>query len=177
MGTFSIFEFKNNKKGFVCIFYQVNNLFLHRSYLKSPLPGKLTSTHMSSFIFLKEKIHIAVELYAQYRLQDTVQKLAWRAVAQFLLPPSVCYSPAVLFCSPLAALAPFWKGRGRCFSNDRFPPPPLPPHNWAQRWFCGTESFPCSELTGHHGIYFTIYSILELFELDNKQPILISNQL
>ena len=28
--------------GFFCIFYQVNNLFLHLSYLKSPLAVKLT---------------------------------------------------------------------------------------------------------------------------------------
>ena len=27
---------------FFCIFYQVNDLFLHQSYLKSPLPVKLT---------------------------------------------------------------------------------------------------------------------------------------
>ena len=31
----------NNKKLFFCIFYQVNNLFLHQSYLKSPLPDKI----------------------------------------------------------------------------------------------------------------------------------------
>ena len=33
---------KWKKKWFYCIFYQVNNLFLHQSYLKSPLPAKLT---------------------------------------------------------------------------------------------------------------------------------------
>ena len=32
----------NNKKWFYCIFHQINNLFLHQSYLKSPLPVKLT---------------------------------------------------------------------------------------------------------------------------------------
>ena len=37
---FSVF---NNKKWLFCTFYQVNNLFLHQSYLKSPLPVKLTS--------------------------------------------------------------------------------------------------------------------------------------
>ena len=36
------FNFFNNKKLFFCIFYQVNNLFLHQSYLKIPLPVKLT---------------------------------------------------------------------------------------------------------------------------------------
>ena len=36
------FHFFNNKKWFFCTFYQVNDLFLHQSYLKSPLPVKLT---------------------------------------------------------------------------------------------------------------------------------------
>ena len=35
------FNLFTNKKCF-CIFYQANNLFLHQSYLKSPLPVKLT---------------------------------------------------------------------------------------------------------------------------------------
>ena len=39
LGTFGIFYFF---KLIFCIFYQVNNLFLHQSYLKSPLPVKLT---------------------------------------------------------------------------------------------------------------------------------------
>ena len=30
------------KNDFFCIFYKVNNLFLHQSYLKIPLPVKLT---------------------------------------------------------------------------------------------------------------------------------------
>ena len=34
--------FFTNKKWFFCTFYKVNNLFLHQSYLKSPLPVKLT---------------------------------------------------------------------------------------------------------------------------------------
>ena len=32
----------NNNKQFFCIFHKVTNLFLHQSYLKSPLPVKLT---------------------------------------------------------------------------------------------------------------------------------------
>ena len=36
------FNFFNNKKWFFGIFYKVDNLFLHQSYLKSPLPVKLT---------------------------------------------------------------------------------------------------------------------------------------
>ena len=36
------FHFFNNKKLFFCTFYQVSNLFLHQSYLKSPFPVKLT---------------------------------------------------------------------------------------------------------------------------------------
>ena len=32
----------NSKKWLVCIFYNVNNLFLHQFYLKSPLPVKLS---------------------------------------------------------------------------------------------------------------------------------------
>ena len=35
-------NFFKYKKLFFCIFYQVNNLVLHQSYLKSPLPVKLT---------------------------------------------------------------------------------------------------------------------------------------
>ena len=36
------FNFFNYKKWFSCIFFQMNNLFLHQSYLKSPLTVKLT---------------------------------------------------------------------------------------------------------------------------------------
>ena len=36
---FSVF---NDKKWLFCTIYQVNNLFLHQSYLKSPLSVKLT---------------------------------------------------------------------------------------------------------------------------------------
>ena len=35
-------NFFNNTKWFLCIFYQVNKLFLQQSYLKSPLQVKLT---------------------------------------------------------------------------------------------------------------------------------------
>ena len=42
-GHFRYFlNFFNNKKLFCLHFFQVNNLFLHQSYLKSPLPVKLT---------------------------------------------------------------------------------------------------------------------------------------
>ena len=34
--------FSITKNDFFCIFYQAYNLFLHQSYLKSPLPVKLT---------------------------------------------------------------------------------------------------------------------------------------
>ena len=36
------FNIFHNKKIVYCNFYKVNNLFLHMSYLKSPLPVKLT---------------------------------------------------------------------------------------------------------------------------------------
>ena len=36
------FNFFTNKKLFLCFFYQVYNLFLHQSYLKTPLRVKLT---------------------------------------------------------------------------------------------------------------------------------------
>ena len=43
LGTFGIFYiFFNNKNDFWAFLYQVKNLFLHQSYLKSPLPVKLT---------------------------------------------------------------------------------------------------------------------------------------
>ena len=46
------FHFFNNKKWFFCTFYKVNNLFLHQSYLKSPLPIKLTWWKMQNIIFI-----------------------------------------------------------------------------------------------------------------------------
>ena len=44
-------NFFNNKRWFFCIFCKVNNLFLHQSYLKSPLPVKLTRYKMQKIIF------------------------------------------------------------------------------------------------------------------------------
>ena len=38
------------------IFYKVNNLFLHQSHLKSPLPVKLTWLKMQKIIFYQWKI-------------------------------------------------------------------------------------------------------------------------
>ena len=43
-------NFFNNKKWFFCIFYEVNDQFLNRSYLKSPLPVKLTWWKMKKII-------------------------------------------------------------------------------------------------------------------------------
>ena len=52
LGALSVFfNFFNSKKWFYCIFYQMNNLFLHQSYLKSPLPVKLTWEKMEKVIF------------------------------------------------------------------------------------------------------------------------------
>ena len=48
------FNFFNNKKWFFFIFYTVDNLFLHRSYLKSPLPVKLTWSKVQKIIFTPE---------------------------------------------------------------------------------------------------------------------------
>ena len=45
------FNFFTNKKWFFCIFSKVNNLFLHQSHLKSPLPVKLTWQNMQKIIF------------------------------------------------------------------------------------------------------------------------------
>ena len=45
------FHFFNNRKLFFCTFYKVNNLFLHQSYLKSPLPVELTWWKMQNIIF------------------------------------------------------------------------------------------------------------------------------
>ena len=39
-GHFRYFCF-NNKKWYFCIFYQVNNLFLHQSYLQKPTPSQI----------------------------------------------------------------------------------------------------------------------------------------
>ena len=49
-------NFFNNKNDFFCIFYQVNNLFLHQSNLKSPLAVKLTWKKCNKSFFVIEKI-------------------------------------------------------------------------------------------------------------------------
>ena len=46
------FHFFNNKKWFFCILYKVDNLFLHQSYLKMPLPVKLTWQKMQKNHYL-----------------------------------------------------------------------------------------------------------------------------
>ena len=51
---FLIFSIIKNE--FLGIFYQVDNLFLHQSYLKSPLPVKLTWYKMQKWFFIIEKI-------------------------------------------------------------------------------------------------------------------------
>ena len=56
LGTFGIFEIFDNKKWFVCIFYQVNNLFLHQSYLKSPLPSQINLTKNAKKSFFTENL-------------------------------------------------------------------------------------------------------------------------
>ena len=50
-----------------CIFYKVNNLFLHQSYLKSPLRVKLTWEKMQKNHFLSLKKFINIKS-AQLRL-------------------------------------------------------------------------------------------------------------
>ena len=51
------YHFFNNKKWFFCTFYQVNNLFLHQSYLKSPIPSQINLTKKCKKSFLiSEKI-------------------------------------------------------------------------------------------------------------------------
>ena len=45
------FNFFNIKKWFVTIFYQVNNLFLHKPYFKSPFPAKFTWQIMKKIFF------------------------------------------------------------------------------------------------------------------------------
>ena len=55
------------------IFYQVNNLFLHQSYLKSPLPAvKLTWWKMKKNIFIIEKI-LKITSSAQLYNGDSVE--------------------------------------------------------------------------------------------------------
>ena len=52
-GNFGIFlHFFTNKKWFFCIFYQVNKLFLHQSYLESH-SNKLEKKCKQSFLLLK----------------------------------------------------------------------------------------------------------------------------
>ena len=46
----------NNLKCFFCIFYKVDNLFMHQSYSKSPLSVKLPSQKCKKSFFIIEKI-------------------------------------------------------------------------------------------------------------------------
>ena len=44
------------KSDFFCIFYKVGNPFLHQSYLKSPLPVKLTYKKCKKSFIIREQI-------------------------------------------------------------------------------------------------------------------------
>ena len=69
--AFSVFfHVFNKKKLFLCIFYQVNNLFLHQSYLKSPLPVKLTWEKMQKIIFYYGN-NLKITKSAQLCIYDT----------------------------------------------------------------------------------------------------------
>ena len=55
LGTFGIFVIFSIKKK-IFFMFQVNNLFLHQSYLESPLSVKLTWWKMQKIIFVLEKM-------------------------------------------------------------------------------------------------------------------------
>ena len=57
------FYFLNNKKWYFCIFYEDNNLFLHQSYLKSPLPAKYTLIKNAKYHFLLLKNTESAQLW------------------------------------------------------------------------------------------------------------------
>ena len=76
------------KKWFLGFFYQVNNLFLHQSFLKSPFPVKLTWQKMQKFIFYLWKKNIEsgqrirhIFLYILF----TIQRLLLICQKSFLL--------------------------------------------------------------------------------------------
>ena len=52
------FYFFTHKKWYFCIFYKVNNLFLHQSYLKSPLPVKLATKNANNHFLLLKKFKL-----------------------------------------------------------------------------------------------------------------------
>ena len=73
----SVFVHFFNNKSFFCIFYQVNNLFMHQSYLKSPLPvNELDKKFQKSFFCYRKNFKNTES--AQLRLQCT------RTVLDFL---------------------------------------------------------------------------------------------
>ena len=83
------FNFFNNKKWLFCIFYQVNNLFLHQSYLKSSLPVKLTLNCKRTFFNMEKnkkyrKCPALINSRLQSRSRDgllvgsSLQFVSWR---------------------------------------------------------------------------------------------------
>ena len=61
------------KNDFLHFFYQVNSLFLHQSYLKSPLPVKLIKNAKNNFLLMnKLKNTESAQLWANWTRGDSV---------------------------------------------------------------------------------------------------------
>ena len=76
------------------MFYQVNNLFLHQSYLKSPLPVKLTWKKYKKSFFIIEKILKYRKCPAlandRARYYDTMQRQSFVDPVAFFLSVRDC---------------------------------------------------------------------------------------
>ena len=80
LGTIGSFEFFQKKKLFFCISFEINNLFLHQSYLKSQLPVKLTWKKMQKLIlYYSNKYKIPKVPSSAKRL---IQADGWKALRE-----------------------------------------------------------------------------------------------
>ena len=77
------FNFFSNKKWFFSIFYQVNILFLHQSYLKSPLPVKKNEKNANNYFLLLKKVkntesaqlwNLGAKYYSKFHFSDKNSK-------------------------------------------------------------------------------------------------------
>ena len=121
-------NFFNNKKWFFCIFYHVNNLFLHQSYLKSPLPVKLAWQKMQTIIFAIEKI---IPKYLKCPALGRPSFFDWARPRPRRRPPRtgfpLCTARSSRRCSPPPASGGWPEGQPGWES-------PLSGRTWNQSW-------------------------------------------
>ena len=83
LGTWGIFEFFSIIKMIFLHFLKVNNLFLHQSYLKNPLPVKLTWWKMQKIIFFNWK---NLKIVLKYRKCPALLSVNRRPADYWTLP-------------------------------------------------------------------------------------------